>query len=138
MHQIEIIVVLLAVIGIVGALSHRLKIALPNHKNDEETGRKARLFLSREAVRRVDELARERKIDMENPHLQRILNRYLDNTLAYAHGNTHDVSKDGTWHMLQHESLISQRRVLIEIRSKHEIDEDIFRLLQNELDLAEA
>ncbi|MDR3615433.1 MAG: Na+/H+ antiporter [Candidatus Obscuribacterales bacterium] len=109
-----------------------------DHKSDEETERKARLFLSREAVRRVDELARERKIDMEDPHLQRILNRYLDNTLAYAHGDTHDVSNGGTWHLLQHESLISQRKVLIEIRSKHEIDEDIFRLLQNELDLEEA
>jgi CPA1 family monovalent cation:H+ antiporter len=113
-------------------------IADEDGKNDEETERKARLFLSREAVRRVDELARERKIDMEDPHLQRILNRYLDDTLAYAHGDPQDISNGGTWHMLQHESLISQRKVLIDIRDKHEINEDIFRLLQNELDLEEA
>jgi Na+/H+ antiporter len=107
-------------------------------KNDEEIERKARLFLSREAVRRIDEFARERKIDMEDPHLQRVLNRYLDGTMVNAHADSHDLARGGTWHLLQHESIISQRKVLTEIRTKYEIDEETFRMLQNELDLEEA
>jgi len=105
--------------------------------NDAEVERKARQYLCREAVRRIDELARERNIDLEDEHLQRLLNRYLD-TLMQSHTATPDMSRGGTYHLLQHESIISQRKVLIEIRRTHEIDEDIFLMLQRELDHEEA
>ena len=85
----------------------------PDQSHEEDDERRARLFLSREGVRRMDELARANNIDLDDPAFQKLLNKYLDRAVA-------------------------QRTVLIAMREKHEVDEGVFRRLQKELDLEES
>ena len=100
--------------------------------------RESRLYLSREAVRTIDELAREKNLNMEDPALQKILNRYLELTVANIQPKSDDSSNDETWRLLQRETIKSQRRALIGMRQNHKIGEVLFQALQNELDLEEA
>jgi len=110
----------------------------PDLDDSEEVERKARLALSREAVRTIDEVARARDIDLEDPTLQKILNRYLERAIANIHPDSQDLTKSETWRLLLGETVNSQRRLLVGMRDSHEIGQDVFRTLQNELDLEEA
>lgn len=109
----------------------------PERAYQEE--RRIRLFMCREAIRAVDEFARKREMDLDDPMLKRLLDRYLEE--AVAHMNVLDdkiEEKNETWRLLCSEGLSAQRRSLIKIRDQHEIEETMFQLLQKELDLQEA
>ena len=110
----------------------------PDDSHSEEDERKARLFLSREGVRRIDELARAHNIDLDHPDLQKLLNKYLDRAVANIRIDQQELTSTELWHSLQIQTITSQRTVLIKMRESHEVDESVFRLLQKELDLEEA
>jgi CPA1 family monovalent cation:H+ antiporter len=107
-----------------------------SHSQEEE--RKARLFLSREGVRSIDELARANSIDLDHPDLQRILNKYLDHAIANIDVEEHSLTTSELLRSLQLQTIASQRSILIRMRETHEIDEGVFRVLQKELDLEEV
>jgi len=110
----------------------------PNLDDWDLAERKTRLLLSREAVRTIDLLAKQKNINGEDAAFQRILNRYLEQVMAHMHAESQDVTKTETWRLLQSEAIKSQRRVLIELRDGDVIEDELFRTLQNELDLEEA
>lgn len=103
----------------------------------EESERRARLILSREAVRRVDEVARQRKIDPDDPVLQETLDRHLQQALLSVASTEEDAARDNLRSTLEREAISSQRSVLISLRNKNEIDGNTFDKLQRELDIEE-
>lgn len=106
--------------------------------DDGNAERETRLYLSREAVRTIDELARKNNLDMEDPGIQKVINHYIELTIDNFRPQSHDSSNIETWRLLQHEAIKSQRRILIGMRDNHKIGEELFRVLQNELDLEET
>ena len=104
----------------------------------EDIEREARLYMSREAVRVIDQFSRKNNLDMEHSELKKILNHYLDQTVAYNRvDDSHtDISK--LRYLLQQETIKSQRKLLLGLRNQHKISEELFKSLQNELDLEEA
>ena len=100
--------------------------------------RQARLFLSREAVRAIDSMARAKNIDMEHPNLMRLMNHHLDKSVQHISEQRPNLDEQVVWRELHLETISCQRKVLIALREKHEIKEDLFRLLQAELDFEEA
>lgn len=110
----------------------------PDHHDLESEERKTRLFLSREAVRKIDEYARETGLDRNNPIFQKLMNRYLEQAIAIIEPGDGDLVRTEIWQRLLKVSIAAQRDVLIAMREKQEIEEEIFKLLQNELDLEEA
>ncbi|MBS1999539.1 MAG: Na+/H+ antiporter [Cyanobacteria bacterium SZAS LIN-2] len=110
----------------------------PDNDNSEEKERQARLFLSREGVRKIDELARDNNIAVDDPHLQKILSKHLNRVISHISPSAYDAEHDQMWLSIQARTLDAQRKVLIAMREKNEIDEATFRLLQNELDFEQA
>jgi len=110
----------------------------PDQYNAEEAERKLRLALSREAVRSIDSLARERNLDLEDPRLQKLLNRHLERAIANIGTETPDPGTEEIWHNLRKDIIGAQRKKLIALRDDNAIEDQTFRVLQNELDLEEA
>lgn len=104
----------------------------------QEKERQLRLALSREAIRTIDLLAREQSIDAEDPTLQKLLNRYLERAIINISTDSEKEIKSNTWRIIMTETNNAQRRMLIELRARNEVNEDTFLLLQNELDLEDA
>lgn len=86
----------------------------------------------------MDEGARLHNIDMDDPTVQNMLNRYLEQAVANAHPSSKELLKSSTWRSLKGDIVAAQRQLLISMRDTHEIEYDVFRVLQNELDLEEA
>jgi len=63
-----------------------------NTYNVEEAERETRLSLSREAVRTIDEFARSNGLDLKDPALHRILNRYLQEAVAHIRFSPEDLA----------------------------------------------
>ncbi|MBP6747769.1 Na+/H+ antiporter [bacterium] len=110
----------------------------PDAYNPEEAERKARLALSREAVRRIDELARSESIDLEDPVLQKHLNKYLERAIANIGPESQNQPSINLWQRIKGEAITAQRTLLLQLRDSNEIQDDTFRLIQNELDLEET
>jgi len=110
----------------------------PEENHSEEEERQARLFLAREGVRRIDELAREKNIDLDDPELQKILSKHLNRVVSHITAEAFNSAADQMWRDIQKQAIEAQREVLISMRENNKTDERIFRLLQNELDLEEA
>ncbi|CAN5586068.1 Na+/H+ antiporter [soil metagenome] len=110
----------------------------PDAYNAAEAERNARLVLSREAVRRIDELARSENIDLEDPVLQKHLNKYLESALANMGPESRNQPSLLLWQRVKGEALKAQRSVLLKMRNSNEIEDVTFRLIQNELDLEET
>ncbi|MBP9092027.1 Na+/H+ antiporter [bacterium] len=110
----------------------------PDAYNPEEAERKARLALSREAVRRIDELARAESIDLEDPVLQKHLNKYLERAIANIGPESQNQPAINRWQRIKAEAITAQRALLLQLRDSNEIQDDTFRLIQNELDLEET
>lgn len=110
----------------------------PNLPESELIERQARVYLAREALRRIDEVAREKQMDMDDPTVRRILNRYLERAMSNVNPDVVEPLKSETWILLLDESIKMQRQVLVAMRSEEKIDDELFRILQNELDLEEA
>lgn len=110
----------------------------PESYDAEAAERMARVLLAREAVRRMDEGARLHKIDMDDPTVQNMMNRYLEQAVANAHPSSKEFLKSTAWRTLKKDIISAQRQLLISIRDSHQIENDLFRALQNELDLEEA
>lgn len=110
----------------------------PDADNSDEATLKVRLALAREAVRRIDELSRAEGIETDDPHLQKLLNYYLE--LAIDHAKLAGISEERAdyFRRLYTEAIMAQRRLLIAMRENDQISEDTFRVLQNELDLEES
>ncbi len=107
-----------------------------NDRSDAE--REIRLYLSREAVRTIDSIARINKIDMKDPRLQKILSHYLESTIDNLTVDSYDATNSATWRLIHNEAIKSQRHNLIALRDSQRIGEKLFQILQNELDLEEA
>ncbi len=110
----------------------------PDNYNAEEAERKLRLALSREAVRSIDALARERQLDLEDPRMQRLLNRHLEKAIANIGAEAQDSASEELWSKLRLDIIEAQRKRLIAMRDDNTIEDQTFRVLQNELDLEEA
>jgi len=110
----------------------------PDEDNTGEEERQARLFLAREGVRRIDELAREKNVDLDDPELQKILSKHLNRVVTNISPEASNAAADAMWMDIQKQAIHAQRQVLIAMRERNETDERIFRLLQNELDLEEV
>ncbi|MFA6209264.1 MAG: Na+/H+ antiporter [Candidatus Obscuribacterales bacterium] len=110
----------------------------PDAYNSEEAERKARLALSREAVRRIDELARSENIDVEDPILQKHLNKYLERAVANMGPESPNQPAVLLWQRIKGETITAQRTLLLKLRDDNEIQDETFRIIQNELDLEET
>jgi Na+/H+ antiporter len=110
----------------------------PDAYDAVEAERKARLYLAREAARRVDEMARQENIDPEDPTFQQVLNQYLEQAMAVIAPGEENVRRIRLQHTLEHEAVIARRRVLVSMRAEHVIREELFDKLQSELDLEEV
>ncbi len=106
--------------------------------NSQAAERKAKLVLSREAVRRVDEVARREHIDPDDPTLQQVLNLYLNQALSVMSPSEDSINRIHLQTMLEREAINGQRLVLIAMRNEYVIRGDVFDKLQSELDLEEA
>lgn len=106
-------------------------------ENLAESERNARLRLSKEAVRRIDEVARQRHIDLENEILQKLLNRHLEQAVANLGPHSVDHSRSELWLEIQRDTINVRRDMLITMREKGEIEEETFKSLLNELDMEE-
>ena len=109
-----------------------------NTYDGEAAERQTRLALAREAVRTIDEMARKNGLDLQDPALQKMMNRYLEEALNQSEGTRQDMANNQSWDVIGGEAIKAQRRKLIYMRENNEIEEDIFQALQNELDLEEA
>ena len=103
-----------------------------------EDERKMRLSMAKEAVRRVDQVARLKEIDLDNPAVQKVLDHHLEQAayhaeLAGASKETGQLARE-----LALEAIKAQRKYLIDMREKHEIAEEVFKLLQKDLDFEET
>lgn len=108
--------------------------------NEETRGEeelRARLRLSREAVRRIDEAARQFDVDLGDPDIEPILMRHLDKTVSIMHINDQEVEREAVKTKLEREAITAQRQLLIVMRNKDEICAPIFEKLQRELDIEE-
>lgn len=115
------------------------KIAFePDLYDAESEERKTRLFLAREAVRRIDQYARETKLDRNDPIFQKLMNRYLEQAIAIIEPGDGDLVSNEIWQNLLAVSIVAQRELLITLRDNQDIEDEVFKLLQNELDLEEA
>lgn len=110
----------------------------PDAYNSEEAERKARLALSREAVRRIDELARAEDIDLDDPILQKYLNKYLERAIANIGPESHNQNVINFWQRVRGEAITAERALLLKLRDRNEIQDDTFRQIQYELDLEET
>ncbi|MBK9621253.1 MAG: Na+/H+ antiporter [Candidatus Obscuribacter sp.] len=110
----------------------------PDADNPDEAAYRARLSLAREAVRRIDELSRAEGVDSDDPNLQKLLNHYLERAIAHVESAGLSDERADYFHRLYNEAITAQRRLLIAMRESDQIDEDTFRVLQNELDLEES
>jgi hypothetical protein len=110
----------------------------PDAYNSEEAERKARLALSREAVRRIDELARSEEIDLDDPILHKYLNKYLERAVANIGPESHNQNAINFWQRVRGEAITAQRALLLKLRDSNEIQDATFRQIQYELDLEET
>jgi len=102
-----------------------------------EEEQRARVRLSREAVRRIDEVARQNDVDLGEPDIEQILKRYLDRTVAIIYANDEDAAKGTVRSMLEREAITVQRQMLLSMRDNNELSGQVFEKLQRELDLDE-
>lgn len=110
----------------------------PDAYSPEEAERKARLALSREAVRRIDELARAENIDLEDPILQSHINKYLERAVANIGPEAHNHPAINVWQRVKSEAILAQRALLLKLRDSDEIQDETFRQIQYELDIEET
>ena len=115
----------------------RLKFT-PDAYDAHAEERKTRLLLAREALRTIDETAKTRGMDMNDPALHAFMDRYLEQTIANADSDAISASKSDAWHILKRATIEAQRRLLLELREGNQIENEVFRTLQNELDFEEA
>lgn len=111
---------------------------IPDDNDAQEAERKARLYLAREAVRRLDEFARKEHIDPEDPIFQQVIEQYLQQTMTVIAPTEENERRNLLKHKLEFEAIKARRQVLIGIRDEHAIREELFEKLQSELDLEEA
>ena len=83
----------------------------PDQSHKEEEERRARLFISREGVRRMDELARAHNIDLDDPEFQKMLNKYLDHAIANINVDNHNLTTIELLHSMQIQTISAQRSV---------------------------
>jgi CPA1 family monovalent cation:H+ antiporter len=120
--------------GTLPAVIKMLKLD-PEEDNREETERMVRLKLTREAIRALDEAATREGLDRSNPTFQRVVNTYV--YVATLNMVARDEAENEMVTKLELIAVDSQRKVLLDLRDKNEIDEGLFQQLQNELDLAD-
>lgn len=120
--------------GTLPAVIKMLKLD-PEEENREETERMVRLKLTREAIRALDEAATREGLDRSNPTFQRVVNTYV--YVATLNMVARDEAENEMVTKLELIAVDSQRKVLLDLRDKNEIDEGLFQQLQNELDLAD-
>ena len=103
--------------------------------------RLARLKANQAALARVNEIAKADKIDDEIVH--RIRSEYEDR-IAQLEEAEHGVERNSRglfsaeYEKLSREALLTERRTILNLRNERVISDEILRIIQRDIDLAEA
>lgn len=107
----------------------------------EAEEREARLKANQAALERLNEVAQSRPLNADV--VQRMRGEYEDRIRQLEGGPSSDGDATGRlfapdYEALSHELLEVERRVILQLRNRHVINDEVLRWIQRDIDLAEA
>jgi len=101
----------------------------------------ARLKANQAALSRLDEIAKSEKLNPETIGRLRIEYEDRIRQLGVSEPNQHHTHRGlftSEYDRLAHETLITERRMIVQLRNERVINDEVLRRIQHDIDLAEA